>query len=368
MEMNPETKAKLESYLDELTVAIENDEVFDFLTKRYNEAKHFIRTNRKAGTSSEGHDYTVTNTFIILAVEPGAMLAAQKNFWLGRNYQIKPGAVGITIRRPGAGTTDQTAAALTKKPGAFDAYKQEKGIDPGVSFDQHRKANPRKHDVDMALSSISQKAVQTKFSRERSNFIGVVYTDTMVEPIPGKEVVPIKDLIGNPEEAGEETTQDPFHVPQKELDSAGQKQKINALSKILMDLAEKEQINTVGISLGDGDINEFNKLMNAISYHEVLKRLPSKMGIKVSQIGPEIEEMLLGYSEVISNLVKQHYGIPSEESKYNVARQGIDREEMEKMYSEIVRASHDIVNAVDTAHKESLNEVRKIVRQVLRKQ
>ncbi len=366
-EMNPETKAKLESYLDDLGTAVENDDVFEFLTKKYNEAKEFISNNVKAGTTN--YPYSVTNSFIILAADSDAMLAAQRDFWLGRNYQVKPEySHGVSIRRPGAGSSYQTAKKLMSKPGAFDAYKKQQGIDPNKSFSQVMKSNPKKHGVDMAHSAIYQKAVRTNFSREESGFFGTVYTDNMVEPIPGKESPSIKEIIGNKEENGE-PTQDPFHIPQKELDSQSHKEKLNTLFKSLIDLAEEEQINTAGVSFKDGDVNEFNKLMNAIAYDRIMKKLPSRMGVKPSEIGPEVEEMLLGYSEVVSNIVKKHYGLPSDESVYNIARQGIDREEMEKMYSEIIRISHDIVNKIDSkinSMQKNLDEARRIVRQVLR--
>jgi hypothetical protein len=366
-EMNPETKAKLELYLDELTSAVENDDVFEFLTKKYSEAKEFISNNVKAGTTN--YPYSVTNSFIILAAEPGAVLAAQQDFWTGRNYQIKPGAAGVSIRRPKAGSTSQTARQLMSKPGALDAYKQQQGIDPSMSFSQIMKSNPKKHSVDMAHSAIYQKAVKTSFSRDETSFFGTVYTDTMVEPIPGEEVMSIQDIIGSKEDGGGEVLKDPFHIPQKELDSDAHKQKLNILFKTLIDLADEEQINTAGITFKDGDVNEFNKLINAISYDKVLKRLPRSMGIKSSEISPEIDEMLLGYAEALSNIVKKHYGLPSDESVYNVARQGIDREEIEKMYSEIIRIAHSMVSKIDSkvnSEEKALNEVRKLVRQVLR--
>jgi hypothetical protein len=86
-----------------------------------------------------------------------------------------------------------------------------------------------------------------------------------------------------------------------------------------------------------------------------------------------LDEMINGYSEVISNLVKKHYGLPSEESKYNAARQGIDREEIEKAYRGVVRVAHNIIEAMNdslntvkpTTDTKTLNEIRKLVRKIL---
>lgn len=360
-EMNPETKAKLEKYLDELSESIENDEVFEFLTQKYNEASEFIKRNVSAGTQS--HPYSISNSMIILAADPNAILAAQKSFWEGRNYRIKDTYKhGISISIPRTTKTQGTAKNILKKPGAWDAYKQQQGIDQGTSFSQHIKSNPAKHNVDIAHSAIRQKAVRTGFG----DFSwGTVYTDTMVEPIPGKEVESIQDMIGIVDNT------DSFHIPQKELDSSTHKEKLNVLFKALFDVAEDAHINTSGISFKDGDINEFNKLLNNISFDEASNRLPRKMGISTSQITPQVEEMLYGYSEAISNVVKKHFGLPSEESKYNVARQGIDRDEIEKVYGEIIRISDNIIKSLNSKMKsqpeETLNEVRKIIRDVIRK-
>jgi len=362
--MNPETKAKLEKYLDELTVAVENDEVFEFLANKYSEAKTFINNNMRAGTNNN-YPYTVTNTFIIRAADPGAVLAAQEKFWKGRGYRVKPGVKGISIRRPKAGSTEQTAKRLQSNPEAWAAYKQKHGFDPNAGFKDVMKANPDLHSVDMAHQAIYNKAVRTQFTREETNYFGLVYTDTMVEPIPGENVISIKDMIDT---GGGEPEIDPFHVPQKELDSETHRQKLNVLFRAVVDIAEEDQINTQGMSFNDGDINEFNKFINAISFNKAVKKLPSMMGIK-GNISPEVEEMIHGYAEVISNLIKRNYGLPSEESKYNIARQGIDREEMQKMYSEIIRIADSIVKRIDklvNSEQPTLNEIRKIVRSVLR--
>lgn len=364
-EMNPETKAKLEQYLDELTVAVENDEVFEFLTKKYSEAKDFIRNNIRAGSTSEAWPYTVTNAIIIRAADPDAVLAGQEMFWRGRGYRLKQGARGISIWLPRTTRTQITAKNLERNPEAFAAYKQKHGINPSASPKDVMKLNRDLHATGMAHQAIKSGAVRTQFGRNEMTF-GLVYTDTMVEPVPGEEVMSIQDMIG--EKDGNEPIQDPFHISQKELDSEEHKEKLNVLFKAAIDAADADQINTQGIEFKDGDINEFNKLINAIAFDKAEKELPSKMGVK-PPFSPQVEEMIHGYSEVISNLVKRNYGLPSEESKYNVARQGIDREEMQKVYSEIVRISDKIIQKIDklvSTEGAALNEVRKIVRSVLR--
>lgn len=363
--MNPETKAKLEEYLDELTEAVENDEIFEFLTKKYSEAKQFIHNNVRAGTT-ETHPYTISNTFIIRAADPQAILAAQKGFWTGRGYKVKEGASGISIRFPRNSGTRGTAKAIQKSPEAFDSYKKQHGFDQGASFSDVMKSNPDKHQVGMAYSSISNKLVRTSFSKKETENFGIVFTDTMVEPIPGKEVMSIEQMIDTGSDA---PIQDPFHIPQKELDSGAHIEKLNTLFRAVIEIAERNKVNIHGMGFKSGDINEFNKIMNAIAFDRAVKKLSTSMGIK-GKVTPEVEEMIHGYSEAIVNIVTRHYGLPSEESKYNVARQGVDREEMQKVYSEVIRISHSIVADIDSiinSQQMTLNEVRKMVRTILRK-
>jgi hypothetical protein len=368
--MNPETKAKLEQYLDDLTAAIENDEVFEFLTKKYNEAKEFIRNNKRAGTTKEGWDYTVTNTFIIRAADPSSILAAPKEFWTGRGYRIKPGVRGISIRYPkgkGTGSAEYTSKALARDPEAFKAYKEKHGLPQSATWKDVMRTNADKHMRGMAYDAIRGKKVRTTFSKPETDFFGTVYTDTMVEPVPGKEVMSISQMIETGK-GNDEPIQDPYHITQKELESETHKEKLNTLFKATLDVAERRRVNTQGMGFKDGDINEFNKVLNAIAFDEAIKKLPHSMGIK-GAVTPEVEEMIYGYSEAIANIVKKYYGLPSDESKYNVARQGVDREEIQRVYSEIIRISDRIVNEIDKTletEQTALNEVRKLVRNVLR--
>ena len=360
-EMNPETKAKLEQYLDDLSNAIEQDEVFDFLTQKYNEASKFERSNKSAG-----RDYSITNSMIILAADPGAIIAGQKDFWEGRGYKIKESrSYGISIWSPKAGTTQQTAKGILSKPGAWDEFKKEKGVDAGTKFSDYIKTNRKANTVDVALSAIDQKAVRTRFNRDQF-YWGRVYTDTMVEPAPGEKTIPMEDLIGK--DVG-----DVFHIPQKELDSASHKEMLNTLFNALSEVASDAQINISGINFGDKNINEFNKLLNALAFDIASNNLPKMMGLKVSEVTPEVEEMIQGYSEAISSLVKKNFGLPSEASVFNAARHGVDKEEIGKVYSEIIRISDKIIKALNSkinantpeATPEQLAEVRDIIKKAL---
>jgi len=356
-EMNPETRAKLDKYLDELSNAIEQDEVFDFLTEKYEKANDFRKANKSAG-----HDYTISNSMIILAADPNALIAAQRDFWEGRNYRVKAGnEYGIHISYPDTTDTKGTAKKASNKVGVWDKFSKEQGLAPGTSRTDYFKQNPQKGPVALAHYGIEKSAVRTNFGRFQW---GAVYTDTMVEPIPGKIAEPMSDLIGTPEDDGNS-----FNIPQKELDSASHKKKLNILFKALAISAESSQVNTSGLKMG-GNINDFNSLLNRFSFDVGKQGLLKTMGIKSNDVNPEVEEMLNGYSEAVSNLVKRHYGLPSEESKYNVARQGVDKEEMEKVWGEVIRIAHGIIGSIDSNMQseddETLNEVRNLIRNVLR--
>jgi len=358
-EMNAETKAKLEKYLDDLSIAIEKDEVFEFLTEKYEEASKFKATNQSAG-----HKYTISNAMIILAAQPNAVLAAQRGFWEGRNYRVKEGSEhGIHISIPRTTKTADTARAMQSNSSAWNDYKKQQGIDQGVSYSQHIKANPKKNNADVAYDAISKKLVQTSFGKFAW---GTVYTDTMVEPIPGLEAPTIEELLGTPDNG-----KDAFHISQKELDSDVQRQKLINLFDALEDVTQKAKINTSGFAFKKDSINDFNNVLNALAYEEFSRSMSKSIGAD-NMDKDTLEEMLNGYAEVISNLVKKHYGIPSEESKYNAARQGIDREEIQKAYSAVIRISHKIIEALEKSLNtnepvaESLAEVREFVKRVLR--
>lgn len=361
-EMNEETKRKLEQYLDELELAVEQDEVYEFLSKRYEEADAFRKKQTEIGATT--HPYTISNAMIILAAEPDALIAAQEDFWAGRNYQIKPEAKkGIHIYVPDFSETRKTARNVYTK-GLWNAYKRENGIPANVKFFDYIKKNPKKHNVDLAYYAIAKKIVPTTTNLF---YFGSVYTDTMVEPIPGKEAEPIQDILGGAN-ISVDAEEDPFYIKQQELGSEKHKQLMRKLFDALDRVADAKKINTVGITKKD-DINNFNKLLNKVSFDLVEKRLRKAIGGESANT-EAVDEMLYGYAEVVSNLVKKHYGLPSEESKYNIARQGIDREEIQKAYSEVIRISHKVIGEIDKqlqAEPEALNEVRKIIRNILRK-
>lgn len=359
-EMNEETKAKLEAYLDELALAVENDEVFDFLTEKYQEASDFVSKNKAAG-----HNYTISNSMIILAADPNASIAGQFAFWAGRNYAIKPQYEhGITIYIPNATNTKKTAEKLKYNKKELDNYKKTKGIDPSKGFNDIRKENPLKHDTDMAYHAIDSKATRTGFGS--FNF-GVVYTDNMVEPMPGKEVPSIEDLMGTAYDIDGE-----LHISQKELGSGEHIDKLKTVFNAVISVAQENNVNIPKISLKRDSINDFNRVLGAISYNRFKNKNAKAIGGE-NMDEDTLDEMLNGYSEVISNLVKRNYGLPSEASKYNAARQGIDREEIQRMYKSVVDIAHGIIEDVNKKMSEpepdskSINEVRRLVRSILRK-
>ena len=220
------------------------------------------------------------------------------------------------------------------------------------------------HNTGMAHHAIDSKATRTGFG----NFVfGAVYTDNMVEPIPGKEVPSISDLLGS-----DTDVDDMLHISQKELDSGEHIDKLKTVFNAVISVAQENNVNIPKISLKRDSINDFNRVLGAISYNRFKNKNAKAIGGE-NMDEDTLDEMLNGYSEVISNLVKRNYGLPSEASKYNAARQGIDREEIQRMYKSVVDIAHGIIGDVNKKMSEpklepkSIDEIRRLVRSVLKK-
>lgn len=351
-QMNPETKASIERHLDALEKAIEEDSVYEFLIESYEKAKRFSQNN----LNITSHKYSILNSLIIIYSDPEAVLVGSKQYWNGRNYRIKEGASGISISTPDTTGTATTARMVKTTPGLWDKYKKERGIPAGETFENYIRKKNLRYDPVNALAIY---AIQNGVARSIKGFkYALVYTDTMVEPIPGKEVDPI---LGNEEE-------DAFHIKQRDLESDAERESFTKLAGAVEKYAKIKRIPTLGLNTESGNINELNKVLNLIS----LEALRDKLKHKEKE--PDGPEILKGFSEVVSSIIKNHYGLPSDESKYNIARRGVDRDQLKKDSDAILSTSDYIIKLLDNNMKQlplraanSLNEVRQIVRNVIRK-
>jgi hypothetical protein len=340
---NEAVKANLDRYLTELEDAVENDEVYDFLIKTYENVKNFQNQNT-------AWKYSFLNSLTITYGDPEAILAGPKQYWEERNYKIKDEFIGkgIMITKMGKKSDVWDKAKWFKNnPDKFEEFKRENGIPANVRYEDYVKKNAYK----LAVYATKKGLVRQKAF---SNFALVpTYTDTMVEPMPGKEVEPI---VG-----------DSTYVKEKGDLSPEDKQKVEAISAAVSIVGAKNKI-PLGIEKTE-DINLLNKMLNGISLQFVKEKLKYRLKGSAENRAAE-EEILQAYGEVVAHIIKRHYGLPSDSSKYNIASLGGDKETIQKESNTIINLADKLITQIDAeigAKQQALNEVRKMVREMLRK-
>lgn len=345
---NSQSKANLEKYLSELNTAIESDEVFEYLIKTLEQVQKFHKNN-------EAWNYSFLNSLIITKADPTAVLAGPTRYWNERNYRIKDEfkGKGIVIKK---GTSRSAKDDIKMKvqffknnPQKFEEYKREMGIPANVTFSDYARKNAYK----LAMYATKKKLVKSQFGFAPA----FTYTDTMVEPIPGKEVDPI-------------TSDDDLYVREKDIDSKEMKEKMDSLFNSLFHVAQQYKINTAEIDRSKSNINELNKLLNAITLEAVSKRFNFKLKGMDSKQKEQYKEVFKAYAEMVSFAVKRNYGLPSEASKYNVANLLSDRdpEERKQDFEAIMDVANKIVLSIDEVMSGTpkVNEFREFVRDVLK--
>lgn len=340
---NEVVKANLDRYLTELEEAVENDEVYDFLIKTYENVKNFQNQN-------SAWKYSFLNSLIITYGDPEAILAGPKQYWEERNYKIKDEFIGkgIMITKMGSKKSDvwDKARWFKDHPDKFEEFKRESGIPANVRYEDY----VEKHAYQLAVYATKKGLVKKRFSD--FNFVPT-YTDTMVEPMEGKEVEPIEP--------------DTTYVKEKGDLSPEDKQKVEAISAAVSAVGAK---NNIPLGIGKTDnINVLNKMLNGVALQFVNEKL--KYMLKgTADNRAEAEETMRAYGEAVSHIVKRHYGLPSESSKYNIANLGGDRETIQKESNTIINLADRLITQIDEeigAKQKALNEIRKMVREMLRK-
>jgi hypothetical protein len=81
----------------------------------------------------------------------------------------------------------------------------------------------------------------------------------------------------------------------------------------------------------------------------------------------ENEEVIQGYSEIISHIIRKHYDLPAEMSKYKIAGLGVDKEKMKQRSDALLNIANYFIDEIDAelASLNTLNEVRYFVRKTL---
>jgi len=341
---NIEIKNNLDKYLDDLQNAVENDDVFEFLIENFEKAKTFQKRN-------SGWKYSILNSLIITIAQPLAQYAGPKDYWLGRNYQIKPEFVknGVLILKPKKGgggkgsDLSQKAKYMKDNPEALNAFKAEMGINDTENFS----VDDPKNKYQLAKFATQKKYMPGQYARfERA----MVYTDNMVEPIPGLE----------PQELG---------VLNFDNIAVDLTENITPLFDAALSIAQKDAITIPTSLTGDkNNINNFGKILHAIA----IKNIAGKFG-KDKNKDADAAEFLKVQAESVAHIIKKHYNLPSESSRYNIASWGGDKEKIKAVGNTIIRIADGVIDKIDAFLKanpqnvnESYNELKLVIRSIIK--
>lgn len=338
--LNERVKANLDKYLDDLAEAVESDEVYDFLIKTYQNVNNFQNRNT-------AWKYSFLNSLTITYGDPDAILAGPKQYWEERNYRIKEEFVGkgIMITKMGRKSDVAAKAAWFKSnPDEFEKYKREKGIPVGTRIDDYIKTNAYQLAVYATEKGLGPKQRYGSFTT------AATYTDTMVEPIPGKEVEPIQN--------------DSTYIPEKGQLSAQDVQKVEAISNAVMTVAAKNGIRLNADTTTN--INVLNKMLSTMAAQFVKGKLKYRMKGSI-EVQRKEEEIIMAYGEVVSHIIKSHYGLPSESAKYNIANLGGDKEALHKESNTILNLANKLISDIDLElnanAQNNLSEIRHMIYQ-----
>lgn len=335
-----EAGTNLSKYLDELQNAIENDDVFDFLIDTFEKVKSFQKKNLSF------YEYSFLNSLIIRYADPSATFAAPKSIWEAKGYQIKQDfAHGITIQKAGGkrDTTWENAKWFESNEKEWRYFKKEMNLPENLTVGQYLKNGGKQAAYALASFGIKQGYIKNTYFK----FVpSTTYTDTMIEPIEGREQTPL--------------TVDDFAVKEDPVSSLDIKEKIDLLFDAVSRIAEKHQINILGIKRAGGDINHLNALLNKT----LLKIMQDKYSFMEKTTSGQ--EMVKAYAEAVAHMVRKHFDLPSESSKYNIASMGVEKKDLEQRSKTLLNIAHHFIQQIETEIKsEQIKEIRKTVKKTL---
>ena len=342
---NIEAKSNLDKYLDDLQNAVENDDVFEFLIDNFEKAKVFQKRN-------SGWKYSILNALLITISDPTANYAGPPRYWEGRNYRIKNDFLkkGVFILKPKTGTGRSDVAEKAKfvknNPEALEAFKRETGMSDAESLSD-------KNSYQLAKFATEKKLTGNRFSSRFEKTM--VFTDNMVEPIPGME----------PQELGTLNFADDINAISEE--------NITPLFNAVLDAASKDSVVIpTALTSDKNNINNLSKILHAIA----IKNLAGKFTKDPKNQNATEMEFLKVQAESVAHIIKKHYNLKSESSKYNIASWGGDKEKIKSVGDKIIRIADSIINKIDDYLKnnpnnaininESLIKLRLEIREILK--
>jgi hypothetical protein len=354
---NPETSSNLKSFLDSLMNAVEEDSVFEFLIETFEKVKNFQRKNLAF------YPYSFLNSLIIRYADPNAIYAAPRSIWKEKGYSIKPEyGNGIAIQKMGQkkDTTWDNANWFKDHNEEWMQYKNYAGLNNTLSVDKYLQDGGKSAAYSLASYGLKNNLIHSAFG---SFIVSYTFTDNMILPIPGVEQIPLDS--------------EEFQVKEDPIESMEMKNKVNALFDAVSVVAEKSQVSMLGIKKSNGDINYLNALLNKlftnIMYSKYDYMLRDKANIHQN------EDIIKGYAEAASHIVKKHYGLPTDSSKYNIASLGVDKSKLEQRASAILNTAETVIKNIDAELRTSghvnetkdvdyINEVRKAIKKMLLEQ
>jgi hypothetical protein len=332
---NEEVKRNLQKYLEDLEAAVESDEVFEFLILNLEKAKTFQKRNT-------GWNYSILNSLIITISDPTATYAGPQMYWDGRNYQVKKEFLtkGINILKPatGKGTDVNDKVKFFKdNPEELTKFKKEMGISPEENFD----FNSNKYQL---AKYATEKSLVKKDYKNRFKEV-MVYTDNMVEAVPGKET---HDVV-EPE------------IPETGTTSKSGNEISFLFSSVLKTVASKGINIPSTLKSDDTDVHNLGRIIFAIALSDVGKQLMYKGKENTNQ-----QDLIKMQAETIAYIVKKHFGLPAEKTKYNLANLGIDKSKLQMFSNNIINTADKIINDVEKNLNSPVSEgIRKMIRNIL---
>ncbi len=328
-------KRNLEKYLDDLEEAIENDEVYEFLIDTYEKTKNFQKKNMSF------YKYSFLNSLIIRYSDPQATFAAPKSVWKSKGYDVKDEyKSGIVIIKLGGNrdTTWDNAKWFIQHEKEWKEYKDYANVNQNLSVEDYLRQGGYKAAYQLASYGLKNSLY--------NNFGGgfthaKTYTDTMIQPIPGKEQVPLFS--------------DELYAKEKDVTKDELKEKIKNLYNALISIANKERISVLGVPSESDNINNLNELLWKVAKDRVETKYAWLLKKDNTQ---ENRDLIKSYAEAISHIVRKHYGLPSESSKYNIANFGADRESLKRESNKLLNIANYLIDGIDKEiEKLNINEI-----------
>ena len=347
---NPVVEEALSGFYKELQEAIQNDDVYEFLSNALIEASSFQKKNTF-------YPYEIENSLIIRFADPAATFAAPMNKWKEEGYKIKDGFEGGIRIRKGGGSYNSNIDKFKATPesrAAWEEYKRLNRLPQDLTIDQFKATGSKAEKYNAVSWGFNTKAIRKSSSYNRyGSDIAYVYTDTMIEAIPGVSQTPL-------------TYDDDLGIKEEPIQSLEMKDKIDAVFNALIPFAEKSRINLLGINRADGDMNKLNELLQRYAMNKVSYWFKRNNLVPEGKSAAEIEEMFKGFAEAATFIVKRKFGLPTGTSKYKAALYGLDPSMSEDQNKQTIITAHYIIKDINQElERKHLTEIRKAIKNIL---